>query len=56
MFYKNAFFLGFFNFSEGGIQKIIWTKCPDDKNSPDLNELERHLKHIQSIASNLENK
>ena len=37
-----------------GIQKIIWKKCSDDKNSPDLNELERHLKHIQSRASNFE--
>ena len=37
-----------------GIQKIIWKKCSDDKNSPDLNELKRHLKHIQSRASNFE--
>ena len=37
-----------------GIQKIIWKKCSDDKNSPDFNELERHLKHIQSRASNFE--
>ncbi len=29
-------------------------KCSDDKNSPDLNELERHLKHIQSRASNFQ--
>ena len=53
-YFCNFIFLGFFSFSEGVYKKNMWTKCSDDKNSPDLNELERHLQHIQSRASNFE--